>query len=116
MLDRGLGFLSYFFFVFPFDIFKIRISIDFMSKEERNRFLLGWPPFTEFKREMQGLLVDTLEEHNRPIKQDIRTLKESMISLTEGQKNIQKQLNNHVTDTDKKVNQINTKLDKLLKR
>ena len=87
-----------------------------MSKEKRNGFMPGWPPFTEFKKEMQGLLVDTLEEHNRPIKQDIRTLKESMLGLAEGQKSIQKQLNNHVTDTDEKIDQVNIKLDKLLKQ
>ena len=85
-----------------------------MPKEKRNGLLPGWPPFTEFKREIQGLLVDTLEEHNRPIKQDIRALKESMLNLAEGQKNIHKQLHNHVTGTDKKIDQINIKLDKLL--
>ena len=85
-----------------------------MSEEKRNGFLPGWPPFIEFKREMQGLLIDTLEEHNRPIKQDIKILKESMINLAEGQKNIQSHLNNHVTDTDKKIDQMNIKLDKLL--
>ena len=87
-----------------------------MSEEKRNGFLPGWPPFTEFKREMQGLLMDTLEEHNKPIKQDIGVLKESMLNLTEGQKNIQNHLNNHVTDTDKKIDQVNVKLDKLLEK
>ena len=39
-----------------------------------------------------------------------------MLGLAEGQKNIQQHLNNHVTDTDKKIDQVNIKLDKLLKQ
>ncbi|MCZ0932858.1 MAG: hypothetical protein OXJ52_06890 [Oligoflexia bacterium] len=35
---------------------------------------------------MQGLLIDALGEPNRPIKQDIRTLKESLLSLAEDEK------------------------------
>ena len=58
--------------------------------------------------------MNTLEEHNKPIKQDIGALKESMLNLTEGQKDIQNHLNNHVTDTNKKIDQVNVKLDKLL--
>lgn len=112
------------------DNLKIKAYIELMPEEKRNGFLPGWPPFIEFKREMQGLLIDTLEEHNRPIKQDIGVLKESILNLkesalnlkesvldlTKGQKDIQNHLNNHVTDTDKKINQVNAKLDKLLEK
>lgn len=56
------------------------------SEKEKNGLLPGWPPFIEFKREMQGLLVETIEEHNRPIKADLKTMKETLSSHIESTK------------------------------
>ena len=84
---------------------------------EENGFLSGWPPFTEFKMEMQ----DLLSEQTKPLERDLVTIKGALLghiektdkrftgieqSLTNHDKRlmgIEQNLTNHVTKTDKKV-------------
>ena len=109
--------------------------------KKQNGLMPGWPPFTEFKKEMLELLNYALNEVQKPMQLDIRTVKDSLfnhisktdthIAKTETNfKTLKKYLLNHVTDTDKKidslkkdvsevkkeVSEINSKLDNILEK
>ena len=49
-----------------------------MSK--RNGFLPGWPPFHQFRKEMADMAGRAVEEKLKPITEDIKTLKNSLVS------------------------------------
>ena len=91
-----------------------------MKKKTKNGYLPGWPPFSEFKREMADIVSYLFDEKINPIKNDTRTMKDSLLGLNNRITGIEKQLTNHVTDTDKKIDsmrsEVNKKLDQLLKR
>ena len=102
--------------------------------KKQNGLMPGWPPFTEFKKEMLELLNYALNETQKPIQLDMQTIKNSLIEhicKTEADfKIVKNYLSNHVTDTDKKidslkkdvfevkkeVSEINSKLDNILKK
>ena len=84
-----------------------------MKDKKINGLLPGWPPFTEFKKNM----IELLDEAQKPLKSDIQTIKNSLIShinKTEANfKTLTGYLTNYVTDTDKNINTLNTKVDSL---
>ena len=101
-----------------------------MSKGKENGLFPGWPPFVEFKRDIQKLL----SEQNKSLEKDLKTFRESFLShvaetkkrtsgldrrisgLEKGQKTIQKLLSNHITDTDKKIDGLSKDIKKLLSK
>ena len=57
-----------------------------MSDKGKNGLLPGWPPFAEFKREMVGLV----DEAQKPIKENLNIVKESLIAhIADTKKNFQ---------------------------
>lgn len=120
------------FFAILLESFKIFYYRRVMSEE--NGFLLGWPPFTEFKREMQ----DLLSEQTKPLEKDLVTVKGALLGhiektdkrLTKIEQNltnhvvktdkrltgIEQNLTNHVTKTDKKVDVLSKDIKAILKK
>ena len=84
--------------------------------KQQNGLLPGWPPFTEFKQEMAKLVDLKIE----PIKRDLSTVKESLVShiqkTDENFKEVKLALANHITDTNKKIDALSEKMDKLLSK
>ena len=87
-----------------------------MDNKGKNGLFLGWPPFSEFKKNM----VELLEEAQRPLKNEIDTLRDSLIdhiNRTEANfKTVKAYLTNHVTDTNKQIDRIENKVDKILQK
>ena len=99
--------------------------------KQKNGFLPGWPPFDKFKKEMSDLVSDLIKETNKPIWESLETVKASLWSYIEKTdenfkktdenfKEVKLALTNHVTDTDKKIDnfrkEVNDKLDKILNK
>ena len=96
--------------------------------KKQNGLLPGWPPFHEFKKEIADLISRHTNEVNKPIKDTLETVKDSLLDyMSKTDDNFQEvklALTNHVTDTNKKIdevklaltNEVNAKLDKLLKK
>ena len=96
-------------------------------QKNTNGFLPGWPPFDKFKKEMSDLVSDLIKETNKPMEQSLKIVKESLLGYIEKTndnfKEVKTALTNHVTDTDKKIDElrtevkeINIKLGKLLSK
>ena len=91
-----------------------------MRNKKANGLLPGWPPFTEFKRDM----LELLNEAQQPIKTEIQTIKHSLInhinktdSLSKKTDSLSKKTDSLSKKTDflkNKVSEINAKLDKVL--
>ena len=111
------------------------------QKQTKNDLLPGWPPFVEFKQSM----VDLLDEAQKPIKEKLNTVEACLIghinktdanfkkmdtrltghiNKTEANfkaveinfKAVKTYLSNHVTDTNRKIDNLSTKVDQLLEK
>lgn len=75
-------------------------------ESKKNGLIPGWPPFSKFKEEMTELVNFAVKEEVKPLKQDIGTIKDSILGVHNRMTSIEKHLSNHVTDTDKKIDSI----------
>ena len=89
-----------------------------MKDNKKNGLYAGWPPFSEFKKEMSNLLSLQVNEYKKETNKKIENLTEGTLKIlsvlpdiNKKFSSIDKKLSNHITDTNKKIDKVTERFD-----